>query len=193
MFVKLLLFTISVEEVQVSATVQQRICTDAELQVLSLQQDLQGQTFDDCIQLDPATNLATPLSMKDCLMSVGATELCASCFATINEAYSGCVTICTESGDLSNGCKSCIDDIQAAYELSDDQMAQWALYDVCRSGFADDQGNILTTGTPVTTTLPTITLARGNSQNDTTEKGFSLTNLVTPMDVIILLITLIIK
>jgi hypothetical protein len=144
--------------VQASPIVQQRICTDAELALLSLQQSIQGGDLNNCIQTDPQTHLATSISLKACLMTAGATELCASCYASINDAYSQCVTLCnTGSETPSNECTQCVKAIQSAYELSDDQMLRWQLYDICRTAFADDRGLLQTTGIPPTTSVPILT------------------------------------
>lgn len=140
----------------VEASIRQRICTDAELALLSLQQSIQGSDLNTCIQIDPQTKLVTPISMKTCLMSAGATELCASCFAAINEAFSQCAVKCDTYGSQSTDCKNCLKTIQVSYELTDDQMATWQLYDICRTGFANERGEILTTGAPQTTTLPPV-------------------------------------
>lgn len=158
-------------------SIRQRICTDAELALLSLQQSIKGSDLDTCIQINPQTNLATSLSMKSCLMTAGATELCASCFSAINEAFSQCVIRCKTSGSQSSECLDCFNTIQATYELTDDQMAQWHLFDICRTGFANERGEILTTGAPLTTTLPPILMAqqtqRMNSSSSNSDKHLS--------------------
>lgn len=143
----------------VLATVRQRICTDAELSLLSLQQSIKGSDLNACIQINPDTKLATSISLKSCLMSAGATELCASCFASVNEAFSQCVIICEKSGPQSQDCGLCFDTIQAAYELDDDQMATYQFFDTCRTGFANERGEMQTTGAPLTTTLPPVQIS----------------------------------
>jgi hypothetical protein len=152
--------------------VKQRICTDAELALLSLQQSIQGGNFNNCIEIDPRTKLATSVTLKACLMSAGATELCASCFASMNDAFSQCIPLCDYGSETpSTDCTQCMNAIQTAYELTDDQMLQLQLYDICRTGFADDKGIMHTTGIPPTTSIPSIAEPIRGANYDTSWRG----------------------
>ena len=174
-------------------SIRQRICTDAELALLSLQQSIKGSDLDTCIQINPQTNLAKSLSMKSCLMTAGATELCASCFSAINEAFSQCVIECKTSGSQSSECLDCFNTIQASYELTDDQMAQWHLFDICRTGFANERGEIQTTGAPLTTTLPPILMAPETQRMNSSSRSSNLPlnpNHAAPLILMIFLVVL---
>jgi hypothetical protein len=136
-----------------------RICTEGELFIVTELQKEIGQDLRNCIQIDPATMIASSLSLKSCLMTAGVTELCASCYAATNAAYSNCLRICRSSSVIptangSSECSQCMRNFQRAYELTDDEMGTGQVFTICRKGYADANGIIQTTGPPVTTTIP---------------------------------------
>ena len=180
--------------VQSVPLVKQRICTDAELAVLSLQQGIQGGNLNNCIQIDPKTKLATSVTLKACLMSAGATELCASCFASINDAFSRCIVLCDHGSESASAeCTQCMKAIQTAYELTDDEMLQFQLYDICRTGFADDRGVMQTTGIPQTTLLPSIMELPQRDKYNSSSKGVPCNKWVDITGILSIILILLIK
>jgi hypothetical protein len=146
-------------QLALSETMKSRICSDGEMFIVSELQIQNGLDLNGCIQIDPATMIASSLSLKSCLMTSGVAELCASCYSSTHAAYSVCLTLCLESSVIptTNGiseCSRCMRDFQKAYELTDDEMGTGAVFNTCRVGYADNNGVIQTTGQPLTTTPP---------------------------------------
>jgi hypothetical protein len=146
-----------------------RICSDSQLYIIGQVQELDGVSMNNCMRTDPSTNLVTSESLKSCLMSNGVTSACASCFASVNAAYTQCVLKCANESvaDETSECYRCMRSIQNAYELTDDEMALGRVYQTCRNGFMDDSGIFQTTGSPTTTTIPPVSLQDSSAPNIT--------------------------